>query len=34
VRPIRLIDDVEYPADHPVLKHLQSAFLSDPGELL
>ncbi len=34
VRPLAAIDDTEFPVDHPVLRQLQEAYLSIPGETL
>jgi branched-subunit amino acid aminotransferase/4-amino-4-deoxychorismate lyase len=34
VRPLAAIDDTEFPVDHPVLRQLQQAYLSIPGETL
>lgn len=34
VRLLSAIDDVEFPVDHPVLRQLQEAYLSIPGETL
>ncbi|MEU6405301.1 aminotransferase class IV family protein [Streptomyces sp. NPDC046985] len=34
VRPLAAIDDTEFPVDHPVLRRLQEAYLSIPGETL
>ncbi|MFE2043171.1 aminotransferase class IV family protein [Streptomyces sp. NPDC059477] len=34
VRPLAAIDDTELPVEHPVLRHLQDAYLSVPGETL
>ncbi|MEV7499805.1 aminotransferase class IV family protein [Streptomyces sp. NPDC093018] len=34
VRALAAIDDTEFPVDHPVLRQLQEAYLSIPGETL
>ncbi len=34
VRPLAAIDDTEFPVEHPVLRQLQEAYLSIPGENL